>query len=82
MRGRYCKSENCLVRFKCFDVKNSSMMKIAEILTPSMKKIHHEMGDTRALWQRRLSAESDFCKAVLRCGYLTQEQMQRAVSRE
>jgi hypothetical protein len=58
------------------------MMKIAEILIPSMKKIHHEMGDTRALWQRRLSAESDFCKAVLRCGYLTQEQMQRAVSRE
>ena len=57
------------------------MIKIAEILTPSMKKIHHEMGDTRALWQRRLSAESDFCKAVLRCGYLTQEQMQRAVSR-
>ena len=33
------------------------------------------------MWQRRLSAESSFCKAVVSCGYLTQEQMERAVQR-
>ena len=33
------------------------------------------------MWQRRLSAESSFCRAVVSCGYLTQEQMERAVQR-
>ena len=48
--------------------------------------MHHELGhdrqrDTRPLWQRRLSSGSAFCRALVACGYLTEEQMQRAALR-
>ena len=33
------------------------------------------------MWQLRLSADSDFCRAMVECGYLTREQMLRAVQR-
>lgn len=33
------------------------------------------------LWSSRLSTESGFCKALVSCGYLTKEQMLRAVQR-
>ena len=33
------------------------------------------------MWQVRLSADSDFCHAMVGCGYMTPEQMQRAVQR-
>ena len=33
------------------------------------------------MWQVRLSADSDFCRAIVGCGYLSREQMQRAVQR-
>ena len=55
-------------------------MTINEILTPSFKTVRR-VRDQRPMWQRRLSAESSFCKAVVSCGYLTQEQMERAVQR-
>ncbi len=55
-------------------------MKMSDILTPSFKTVRR-VRDQRPMWQRRLSAESSFCKAVVSCGYLTQEQMERAVQR-
>jgi len=37
--------------------------------------------ENKTLWQSRLSDESTFCLAAVRCGYLTQEQMASAVQR-
>ena len=61
-------------------------MKIDELFPHTFKALRHELGhdrarDTRPMWQRRLSADSDFCRAMVGCGYLTQEQMLRAVLR-
>ena len=33
------------------------------------------------MWQRRLSTASEFCRAVVACGYMTEEQMRRAAQR-
>ena len=55
-------------------------MRLKDILTPSMKSVRREY-DPRPLWQRRLSADSEFCRAVVAAGYLTREQMLRAVQR-
>lgn len=33
------------------------------------------------MWERRLSADSTFCRALVGCGYLSEEQMQRAALR-
>ena len=33
------------------------------------------------MWQQRQSADSDFCRAVVMQGYMTEEQMQEAVCR-
>ena len=54
-----------------------------DLFQHSFKAMSHELGhdrprDSRPMWQRRLSCESAFCKALVACGYLTQEQMQRA----
>ena len=42
---------------------------------------HDRPRDDRPLWEQRLSDQSDFCRAVVACGYLTEEQMQRAAQR-
>lgn len=57
-----------------------------DLFQHSFKAMSHELGhdrprDSRPMWQRRLSCESAFCKALVACGYLTQEQMQRAALR-
>ena len=57
-----------------------------DLLQYTFKAMHHELGhdrqrDTRPLWQRRLSSGSAFCRALVACGYLTEEQMQRAALR-
>ena len=61
-------------------------MKIDEVFCNTLKALRHELGhdrprDTRPMWQRRLSTESAFCRAVVACGYLSEEQMQRAAER-
>ena len=61
-------------------------MKIDEVFCHTFKALRHELGhdrprDTRPMWQRRLSADSDFCRAIVGCGYLSEKQMQRAVQR-
>ncbi|MBO4487169.1 MAG: hypothetical protein J5729_02290 [Bacteroidaceae bacterium] len=57
-----------------------------EVFCNTFKALRHEQGhdrprDTRPMWQRRLSTASEFCRAVVACGYLSEEQMQRAAQR-
>lgn len=66
--------------------KIESKMKMNELFPYTLKALRHEQGhdrprDTRPLWERRLSDQSDFCQAVVACGYLTTGQMQRAARR-
>ena len=61
-------------------------MKIQDVLTPSFRLLRHQLGhdrpkDRRPMWQQRLSADSDFCRAVVSNGYLSEQQMQRAAQR-
>jgi len=61
-------------------------MKIDEVFCNTFKTLKHELGhdhpkDTRPMWQRRLSTASEFCRALVACGYLSEEQMQRAAQR-
>ena len=61
-------------------------MKMQEIFADTFKALRHELGhdrprDTRPMWQRRLSPDSDFCRAMGGCGYLSEEQMVRAAQR-
>ena len=45
------------------------------------KRLDEQRAEGRRLWQQRLSMASEFCRAVVAGGYLTQEQMQRAARR-
>ena len=61
-------------------------MKIDEVFCDTFKALRHKLGhdrpkDMRPMWQVRLSADSDFCHAMVGCGYMTREQMRRAVQR-
>ena len=61
-------------------------MKFSELFQHTFKALRHELGhdrprDTRPMWQRRLSTQSVFCRALVDNGYLTEEQMQRAAQR-
>ena len=59
---------------------------MSEIFADTFKALAHELGqdrlrDTRPMWQRRLSTASEFCRALVAYGYLTEEQMKRAAQR-
>ena len=65
-------------------------MKISEIATSSFRRLGRRLGYEvemfngqlvvyAPMWRRALSAESQFCKALLANGYLTERQLQRAV---
>ena len=61
-------------------------MKLSEIFTDTFKALRHELGhdhprDSRPMWQQRQSAYSDFCRALVANGYLTEAQMQHAAQR-
>lgn len=67
-------------------------MKLSEILTPSFKSIGEELGikveifDGRLItwaprWRQALSVESEFCKALVTNGLLTEQQMLQAALR-
>ena len=61
-------------------------MTMSEVFCHTFKALKHELGhdqprDTRPMWQRRLSTTSEFCRALVACGYLSEEQMQRAAQR-
>ncbi len=61
-------------------------MTMSEVFCHTFKALRHELGhdrprDTRPMWQRRLSTASEFCRALVACGYLSEEQMQRAAQR-
>ena len=62
------------------------MSKTNQLLNDTFKAIRQQLGqdhqhDTRPLWQRRLSCNSQFCQALVACGYATTEQMQLAAHR-
>ena len=61
-------------------------MKIDELSPYSFKALRHKLGhdrpkDLRPLWQRRLSAESVFCKSLVTNGYMTEQQMLQVAQR-
>ena len=61
-------------------------MKIDEVFCNTFKALRHELGhdrprNPRPMWQRRLSTASEFCRALVACGYMTEEQMRRAAQR-
>lgn len=67
-------------------------MILSEILTPSFKSIGEELGlkvetfgghliTLAPRWRQALSVESEFCKALVSCGYLSERQMLRAALR-
>ena len=61
-------------------------MKISELNPYTFRALRHRLGhnrprDPRPMWQQRLSDDSDFCRAMVLCDYLTKEQMQKAALR-
>jgi hypothetical protein len=60
-------------------------MKMEEVFTDTFKAISKRLDERRAegrrLWQQRLGTASEFCRAVVSNGYLSEEQMQRAAQR-
>ena len=61
-------------------------MKLRELFPYTFKALRHELGhdrprDSRPMWQQRQSADSDFCRALVANGYLTEAQMQHAAER-
>ena len=56
-----------------------------EVFSHTFKAISKQLDERRAegrrLWQQRLGTASEFCRAVVSNGYLTEEQMQRAAQR-
>ena len=54
-----------------------------ELFSHTFKALRHELGhdrpcDSRPMWQQRQSADSDFCRALVSNGYMTEAQMQEA----
>ena len=45
------------------------------------KRLDEQRAEGRRLWQQRLGTASEFCRAVVSNGYLSEEQMQRAARR-
>ena len=45
------------------------------------KRLDERRSEGRRLWQQRLGTASEFCRAVVSNGYLSEEQMQRAAQR-
>ena len=45
------------------------------------KRLDERRAEGRRLWQQRLGTASEFCRAVVSNGYLSEEQMQRAAQR-
>lgn len=60
-------------------------MKMEEVFTDTFKAMRKRLDEQRAmgrrLWQQRLGTASEFCRAVVSNGYLSEEQMQRAAQR-
>jgi hypothetical protein len=60
-------------------------MTMEEVFKHTFKAMRKRLDEQRAmgrrLWQQRLGTASEFCRAVVSNGYLTEEQMQRAAQR-
>ena len=60
-------------------------MKMEEVFKHTFKAMRKQLDEQRAegrrLWQQRLGTASEFCRAVVSNGYLSETQMQRAAQR-
>ena len=56
-------------------------MKLNDILSPSIRQVLKPRRQEPPMWQQRQSANSDFCRALVSNGYMTEAQMQEAVCR-
>ena len=60
-------------------------MKMEEVFKHTFKAMRKQLdeqrGAGRRMWQLRQGTSSEFCRAVVSNGYLTEEQMQRAAQR-
>ena len=60
-------------------------MTMDEVFSHTFKAMRKRLDEQRAmgrrLWQQRLGTASEFCRAVVSNGYLSEEQMQRAAQR-
>ena len=61
-------------------------MKLQELYTNTFRNLRHELGHDRPrnvnpMWKQRMSVDSDFCKALVSNGYLTEAQMRHAAER-
>lgn len=60
-------------------------MKMEEVFPNTFKAMRKQIEQHKAIghrmWQQRLGTSSEFCRAVVSNGYLTEEQMQRAMER-
>ena len=60
-------------------------MKMDEVFSHTFKAMRKRLEEQRAMgrrmWQQRLGTASEFCRAVVSNGYMTEEQMQRAAQR-
>ena len=60
-------------------------MKMEEVFKHTFKAMRKQLDEQRAegrrLWQQRLGTASEFCRAVVSNGYLSEKQMQRAAQR-
>ena len=60
-------------------------MKMDEVFSHTFKAMRRRLDEQRAegrrLWQQRLGTASEFCRAVVSNGYLSETQMQRAAQR-
>ena len=60
-------------------------MKMEEVFTHTFKALRRQIEAHKAagrrLWQQRQGTSSEFCRALVDCGYLTVGQMQRAAQR-
>ena len=56
-------------------------MKVSELFPYTFKAMKQRRTDSRPMWQQRQSADSDFCRAMVAKGYMSEEQMREAVGR-
>ena len=61
--------------------KIQQAMKLNEILSPSIRQVLKPRKQEPPMWLQRQSANSDFCRALVSNGYMTEAQMQEAVCR-
>ena len=61
--------------------KMQQVMKLNDILSPSIRQVLKPRKQEPPMWQQRLGTASEFCRALVGNGYMTEAQMQHAAQR-